>query len=696
HLHKYYLVEAEYSRALGQDRDAGDYYDKAIALAEEHEYIQEKALASELAADFYLSKDRPQFAEAYLRDAHYAYRLWGAKAKVQALEKRHPRRLFQKQGEEEPALNIMSSTDGTSTRRLDIEAVLKASRALSEEIVLDKLLKKMMRIVIENAGAEKGLLLLPHREKWCIEAEGYMNRSDVRVLRSISIEAADGGDGRMVCNAIVNYVVRTRESVILYDAAHEGSFVHDPYMVENRPRSVLCMPFMNRGKIVGILYLENNLVAGAFTSGRLEVLDLLSSQMAISVENALLYNTLEQKVDERTAELNASRELFSTFMDYLPAPVFIKDEDGRTLYVNRRFEEYFGAGGIGKTSRDLFDESLAEEMVEADRAALARGVDERIETVPRTDGEERIFHTTKFRIGQADQSIRLGGFGMDITALKQTEAELLRAKEAAEAANRAKSAFLANMSHELRSPLNTIIGFSRLIHQAGTLDPEQRDHLSIIQRGGEHLLALIDNVLDMSKIEADRTIFEETRFDLFRMQNELLDMLGFRANRKGLSLRFERDSRVPGYIETDENKLRQVLVNLIGNAINFTREGGVVVRIREGSDSPDKPDVRFLHFEIEDTGPGILPDEMDALFKPFVQTRIGRRAREGTGLRLPISGKYVLLLGGDIEIRSEAGQGATFVFDIPVHVADKADVESETPSRRAVSLEPGQPRYKLL
>ncbi|MCP4694548.1 MAG: response regulator, partial [Desulfobacterales bacterium] len=207
---------------------------------------------------------------------------------------------------------------------------------------------------------------------------------------------------------------------------------------------------------------------------------------------------------------------------------------------------------------------------------------------------------------------------------------------------------------------------------------------------------LIDNVLDMSKIEADRTILEVTRFDLFRMQRELLDMLGFRADRKGLFFRFERDSRVPRYIETDENKLRQVLVNLIGNAINFTKKGGVVARVREGSDSPDKPDVRFLHFEIEDTGPGVLPDEMDALFKPFVQTRIGRRAREGTGLGLPISRKYVQLMGGDIEVRSEAGKGATFVFDIPVHVADKADVESEAPSRRAVSLEPGQPRYKLL
>jgi serine phosphatase RsbU (regulator of sigma subunit) len=182
---------------------------------------------------------------------------------------------------------------------------VKASHTLSGEIVLSRLLEKMMQIVIENAGAEKGFLLLPQLTRWFIEAEGYVDSADVIVLQSIAVEKSD-----QVSANIIHYVARTQENVVLHDATQEGTYQHDPYIIKHCPKSVLCAPLINQGKLAGILYLENNLTTEAFTSERLKVLKVLSSQIAISIENALLYRTLEPKVEERTAQLaEANQEI---------------------------------------------------------------------------------------------------------------------------------------------------------------------------------------------------------------------------------------------------------------------------------------------------------------------------------------------------------------------------------------------------
>jgi class 3 adenylate cyclase/GAF domain-containing protein len=307
HLHKFYLVEAERHRVQGVEVVAMDYYKKAIALAKEHEYINEEALAHELAAKFYLALGQDKIAQVYMQDAHYCYLRWGATAKVNDLDTRYPQLLQRKpsnRGTLSKKISTPPTTTGSSTSsELDLTTVMKASQTLSEEIVLDKLLAKLMRIIIENAGAQKGFLILEKKGKLLIEAEGSADKDGVTVLQSIPVHSVwEPGDKLLMSHIIVNYVARTRESVVFNDATNNPRFAHCPYIKLHKPKSILCFSLQHQGKLAGIIYLENNLTTEAFPPDRLEVLNLLSSQAAISIENACLYNNL--------SELNQAFERF--------------------------------------------------------------------------------------------------------------------------------------------------------------------------------------------------------------------------------------------------------------------------------------------------------------------------------------------------------------------------------------------------
>jgi len=276
-------------------------------------------------------------------------------------------------------------------------------------------------------------------------------------------------------------------------------------------------------------------------------------------------------------------------------------------------------------------------------------------------------------------------------------------KDAAEAANRAKSAFLANMSHEFRTPLNAILGFSQLMLRPGSrpaptghdLTPDQRENLQVIVHSGEHLLGLINDVLEMSKIEAGRTTLNEQGFDLQRMLDGLEEMFGLRAKQKGLGLSCESSEDMPHYVQADEGKLRQILMNLLGNAVKFTSQGGVVLRVRR-LDEPQAQAACRLSFEVEDSGPGISPEEQQALFRPFAQAASGQRAQEGTGLGLAISRQFAHLMGGTLDLSSEPGRGSIFRLVVPVLPLEAGDLRTALPTRRVVALEPGQPDFRVL
>jgi signal transduction histidine kinase/CheY-like chemotaxis protein len=262
-------------------------------------------------------------------------------------------------------------------------------------------------------------------------------------------------------------------------------------------------------------------------------------------------------------------------------------------------------------------------------------------------------------------------------ALEQANIQAEQARLAAETANQTKSLFLANMSHELRTPLNAILGFSQLLTRTHNLAPKQQEYVSIINRSGEHLLTLINDILDFSKIEAGRICLEPQDVDLFFLLDNLENIFRLKTDDKGLSLRFSRDPNTPRFISTDEVKLRQVLINLLHNAIKFTTSG--LVSLHLAVVNLPNPHLAHLRFEITDTGPGINPDDLDHLFDAFVQSTSGHSVREGTGLGLAISSQFVQLLGGHLAVSSQVDVGSVFHFEIETPIVEGHHTHPQSP-----------------
>ncbi|AUB44500.1 Protein kinase-like domain (plasmid) [Nostoc flagelliforme CCNUN1] len=368
YLHKFYLVEAEKARVSGQFFEAEELYERAIAGAAENEYIQEEALAYELAAKHYLARGRSKIAQTYMKEAHYCYDRWGATAKVKDLEKRYPQLLNTNLVRQSHSI-VTDETIRHPTAAIDLAAVMKAAQALSEIIHLDRLIATLMQVVIENAGAETGTLVLLEEDQLTVVAQCSGSRQ-------CDLEKFAVADCATIPVSVMHSVERTSETLVFDDAVSESSFSTDPYIQHQQTRSLLCMPILKQSQMIGILYLENNLSTGVFTSDRLQVLKLLIAQAAISLENARLYErlsdyseTLERKVEERTqalqqeiaerqqteAALRQSEANYRNLLQTANSVIIRYDPQGRIRYINDYGVKFLGYEEHQILGRTLFE-----------------------------------------------------------------------------------------------------------------------------------------------------------------------------------------------------------------------------------------------------------------------------------------------------------------------------------------------------
>jgi len=399
--------------------------------------------------------------------------------------------------------------------------------------------------------------------------------------------------------------------------------------------------------------------------------------------------------------LRQSEERFRSLFEHMTEGVaiheLIYDEQGRPqdyriLGVNPMYEVHTGLGretAVGQKASELYRTGTPPFFDIYSRVAISRQPEE-VEIFFEPLGKH--FHISVFS-PQPDQFVTVFE---DITKRKQAYEELQKAKEAAESANRAKSAFLANMSHELRTPLNAILGFSELMRRDPNISPQQARNLETIGRSGEYLLSLINDVLEFSKIEAGRIVMQKEDFDLHRLLLGLREMFGLRARQKGIALDFTAAPEVPKCICADQNKLRQILINLLGNAVKFTESGKVGLSVTSRTAMRGDADDRILRFKVTDTGCGISEQEQGRIFEAFYQSDAHRSLQQGTGLGLPISLKFATLMGGTLAVDSEVGKGTCFTFEIRLEPAARLYTDSRRLRRRVVSVAAGQPVFRLL
>jgi PAS domain S-box-containing protein len=398
-------------------------------------------------------------------------------------------------------------------------------------------------------------------------------------------------------------------------------------------------------------------------------------------------------------ELIKEKTLLKTIIDTLPDQVYAKDMESKFILANSNVIHSFGRKKheelIGKTDFDLLSKELAKKNYTDEENILKNGksFNNMEECVSSPGGKTIWYSITKVPLIDSNGNIiGLVGINRDITILKENEDKLQKAKEEADSANQAKSIFLSNMSHEIRTPMNAIMGYSQLMLRDHSLSQQQIDRINTITKSGEHLLELINDILEISKIEAGRITFNPSSFDLKSLLYDLETMFRVKTDSKNIKLLVELDKNLPQFIYTDEGKLRQIFINIIGNAVKFTTEGKITVRVR--MDNTEKKE-KVLLSEVEDMGPGISEKEIGSLFTAFGQMAAGIKAG-GTGLGLALCKQYAKLLGGDITVKSEIGKGSCFCFSISFEERKEDIIKQKESKKRVIGLEAEQKKYKIL
>ena len=672
------LVAAELARLRGQELHAERLYEEAIEAARASGLTHQEAIACEIAAAFHQARGLTRIAQSCRAQAHAAYARWGAAGKVRQLEAQYP----------------TLRNAGAAAVPIDTLAVVKATQAVSGQIDLDALLDTLMRIALEQAGAQAGRLYVTAEDRLelAASAEVLGDSFEVRV-HPPGTQAA--GDEQAHPTAVLNFVRRSREPVLLSDATQPHRYADDAYLRRRQPRSVLCVPLLRQSQTIGVLYLEHLIVTHAFTSERAVVLGMLAGQAAISIETARLYAALkEENASRRRAEAAALewQARIGRLVESNIIAVRIGELDGRIVDAN---EAYLSI--VGYTREDMAAGLLTTRAVtppeywEADERAL----DDLVRHGRYTPFEKEYVRKDGTRVpvlaggilfqGERAQTV---GFVLDLSERKRAEADR-EARFQAEAANQAKSAFLANMSHELRTPLNAVLGYAQLLQRDDNLTARQRKGLSTIKASGEHLLALIVDILDLARIEAGKLELTPEPVVLHRCLNLVADIVRQRADQAGLQFVLDLQPPLPESVHVDERRLRQVLLNLLSNAVKFTRAGSVTLRVRAQAHGHD---AWALAFEVQDTGVGMTPEDVQRIFHPFEQAGSAQQRAEGVGLGLAITDALVRQMGGRITVHSEPGRGSCFSFEL---VLPTASTTLDTASGLSISGYLG-PRRRVL
>jgi predicted ATPase/signal transduction histidine kinase len=637
------LVGAELARLEGRVLEAEHLYEQAIRSAHKYGFVNNEAIAYEVAARFYAARGFQKFADAYLVEARYCYQRWGADGKVAQLDHLYPHL------KKEWLISTQTNTILTPTELLDLATVIKVSQAVSGEMVLEKLIDSLMRAAIEHAGAERGLLILPRGDELRITAEATTSGNTVIVgPQEASMAAA------ALPESIARYVMRTHESVILDDASAENPFSADAYIRQHHTRSILCLPLIDLAKLIGVLYLENNLTPHVFTPARIAVLKLLASQAAISLENARLYRDAQQM----GAYLKAAQTLSHTgSFGWRPA----------TGEINWSEETYqiMGCDRGTKPTLDLvFQRIHPEDTIfvqdAIDRATL-NGTDLDFEhRLLLPNGAIKSVYILAHAVRDESGNVEYVGAIMDVTARKQAEEALQKTQ--ADLAHAARVATLgemtASIAHEINQPLTTIVNSASACLRWLTAQKleEARQSAVLVVANGHRAGEIIARIRALAQKAPPRKDW----IDINETIREVIALARNEVQRSAIALetRLPEDVQQAPAILADRIQIQQVILNLLMNAIEAMSGAGDGPRdllIRSGID-----ETQCVRVTVRDSGPGLALETFDRLFDPFYTTK-----PQGMGMGLAISRSIIEAHGGRLWATANDDRGATFQFTLP-------------------------------
>ena len=638
------LVSAEIARIEGEMLDAEYLYEKAIQSARANGFIHHEAVANELAAKFYRTRGFATTADAYLRNARACYEQWGARGKVNQIDAGFP---HLRAGQASP---VPGATIDRPVTQMDAEAVIKASQALSSEMNLPSLIEKLLRLAVEHAGAQRGLLILLHDNEPYVEAEAQSGNGGVEiVIRHERVKSTDLPQSSLL------YVLRTREQVLHDDASSRQGQPGDEYSRNNRPKSLLCLPILKQSKVIGALYLENSLTAHAFTSGRVAVLDVLASQAAISLENAALYTDLQLQVG---------------LLQRLPVSAWTLKPDGTPDFVNQVWLEFAGQTldfvrshpAAWMTALHPEDREMAAKIFwEGVHSGQGFAIETR--SLRARDGTYR-WHLQQAVVLRDSEGkvLKFVGTTTDIDdqqrtgeALRQAQAELAHVTRVT-----TMGQLTASIAHEVNQPLGSIINNANaclnLLENGAPQLNEVRDALAEIIQGADQAGAVISRVRQMvRKMPSEHTVLK-----LGEVVADVLSLARHDTAARRAAIRIELTEDMPP-VKGDRVQLQQVLLNLVVNgmdAMSAIEESKRILTIWGRHETQDGESRCLLG--VQDAGTGFKADDMSHLFDAFYTTK-----PQGMGMGLAISRSIIEAHGGRLWAEANQGPGATFLFSLP-------------------------------